>query len=287
MMELYLELAGIRVRIQSEEKLFDDPGILTEFCVEPGPWIHSYHVGLAHELPVPQGRECYADPVLRVYDAGDAVIRYGGDLSSGTPRALYRLERRGNRCELLFRRSALYDGITTPKLLLGAIEAEHLLTVNRGFLLHASYIEYSGRAILFTAPSETGKSTQAQLWCDHVGAELINGDRAAVRILDDGVKACGIPFSGSSPVRKNVTAPLAAIVYLSQAPDNTLSRLRGVSAFRRVWEGCTVNTWAREDVSLTTQTVTDVIGSVPVYHLACTPDVRAVELLKRTMEVHI
>ena len=31
-------------------------------------------------------------------------------------------------------------------------------------ILHASYIDWDGSAILFTGPSGTGKSTQAELW---------------------------------------------------------------------------------------------------------------------------
>ena len=56
-------------------------------------------------------------------------------------------------------------------------------------------------------------------------------------------------------------------------------------AFRRVWEGCTVNTWEREDVEKATRTVSEVVSRVPVYHLLCTPDVRAAEVLKNIMEV--
>ena len=169
--------------------------------------------------------------------------------------------------------------------MLTALDLPHILAAHNAFLLHASFIDHEGGAILFTAPSETGKSTQAQLWCEHAGAELINGDRAAVRIAEGTVMACGAPYSGSSPVRRNAKLPLRAIVVLGQAPENKIARLRGVRAFRAVLEGCTVNVWDRSDVELVTRTLTEVITRVPVYHLACTPDVRAVELLKQTMEV--
>lgn len=63
-----------------------------------------------------------------------------------------------------------------------------------------------------------------------------------------------IPFSGSSGVGKNEQMPLAAVVYLSQASQTTIAPLRGFRAFRRLWEGCSVNLWDREDLDACEQT---------------------------------
>ena len=46
---------------------------------------------------------------------------------------------------------------------------EHLLATQRAVILHSAYIDYKGKAILFSAPSGTGKSTQAELWMDESG----------------------------------------------------------------------------------------------------------------------
>ena len=279
----WLELAGIRLRVESDGGLSDNPGILADYAAAPGEADHTLRAEIQERIAQPQGIEIYTNGGMRVYRNGGQVLHYIGEVARKPEKAYIRTERQENFTLAQFRRSELRQGITA-KLLLNALDLPHLLTVHDGFLLHASFIEYEGKAILFTAPSETGKSTQAQLWCDHLGAELVNGDRAAVRVMDGQVFACGIPFSGSSPVRRNVTLPLAAIVYLSQAPENTIQRLRGVRAFRRVWEGCTVNVWDREDVAHATDTVSKALSRIPVYHLACTPDFRAVELLKQTME---
>lgn len=278
MNELYLSLAGIRFRVTAEA--FGPMDFLTDYITGPCLPDHSFRAELTEQIDPPTGEKICDQPAFRVYRDGENILRDVGTAGD----AYLRTVRQGRDGILSFRRDKLPQGIT-GKQLLNAMDLPHLLTVHSGFLLHASYIEWQGRAILFTAPSETGKSTQARLWCDHAGAELVNGDRAAVRILDGEVFACGTPFSGSSPVRRNVTLPLAAIVYLSQAPENTITQLKGVRAFRRVWEGCTVNTWDRADVEKATKTVSEVVSRVPVYHLACTPDQRAVELLKHTMEV--
>lgn len=278
MNELYLSLAGIQIHVTAEA--FGPMEFLKDYLTQPCFPEHSFRAELTDQLAPPTGELISEQPAFRAYRDAERLLRYVGEKNG----AYLRTVRQGRDGILEFRRDQMPQGIT-GKQLLNAIDLPHLLTIHDGFLLHASFIEHEGKAILFTAPSETGKSTQARLWCDHVGAELVNGDRAAVRIIDGEIFACGTPFSGSSPVRRNVQLPLAAIVYLSQAPENTITRLRGVRAFRRVWEGCTVNTWEREDVEMATKTVSEVVSRVPVYHLSCTPDNRAVELLKHTMEV--
>lgn len=280
----WLELAGIRIRVESDGVLSGDTGILSDFLTTEGPVSHQFWAETVERVEACSGIEVYTNAGLRVFRSGDTVFRYIGEVASDPTNAYIRVTRRGREIWGQYKSSELREGITS-KLLLNALDLPHMLTGHNGILIHASFIEHDGKAILFTAPSETGKSTQAQLWCDHMGTKLMNGDRAAVRIVDGQVWACGVPFSGSSSVRENVKMPLAAIVYLSQAPENSIARLRGAQAFRRVWEGCTVNVWDREDVELATETVSAVISRVPVYHLSCTPDIRAVELLNDALEV--
>ena len=73
------------------------------------------------------------------------------------------------------------------------------------------------------------------------------------------------------------------MVYLTQAPQNTVTRLNGVKAFRNIWEGCSVHIWNREDVAKATDAVQRLIAAVPVYHLACTPDEAAVSALEAVL----
>ena len=278
MSELYLALAGIRIRVSSDAPV--TVRMLEGYLEEPGPVEHQFEVRLVSALTEPAGELVYHGAYRQICRDGERLMSWQGEQNRPYLCAI----RQGEDGILEFLSEKMPQGIT-GKQILNAIDLPHLLTIHDGFLLHAAFIEHEGGAILFTAPSETGKSTQAKRWCDHAGAELINGDRAAVRLVGDTVLACGTPFAGSSDVRKNRTLPLKAIVYLTQAPENAVSRLRGVRAFRRVWEGCTVNTWDRDDMEKATQTVSGVISRIPVYHLACTPDIRAVEALKHTMEV--
>jgi hypothetical protein len=92
--------------------------------------------------------------------------------------------------------------------------------------------------------------------------------------------AYGIPYCGTSGICRDAKLPVAAIVCLSQAPQDRVEPLMGMRAFRNLWEGCSVNLWDREDVELCTKGVMEVIRQVPVVHLACTPEKSAVETLE-------
>lgn len=275
MTEGYFEIAGLRLRAECPEGFLPEQSILEGYLTGPGDWDHNCHMTLAESLPEPEGERIFDSPEFSIYRQGKTHTRRIGDY--------IHIRREGRESNVVFRRGALPYGITA-KPVLSAMELEQLLAEHDGFLLHAAFIRHGDGAILFTAPSETGKSTQASLWCDHMGAELINGDRAAVRLLEGIPHACGIPFSGSSPVRKNRILPLKAIVYLSQAKENTVTRLRGVRAFSRVWEGCGIPMWDRAAVETVTDTLSAVLARVPVYHLACTPDERAVRTLFEALE---
>lgn len=283
-MEYSYRFADISVMVTCpDDQAYKDHGVLAPFVMEPEDAAHKIDIQMTDHLGAPAGTCVYQDSSLSVYLDGNTQVRYQGTIARNLDGAAMRILRRGNRSSIQVMRQPNFNRIT-PKTILNCMEAEHLIANNRGFLLHASFIEYEGKAILFTAPSGTGKSTQADSWCNLRGATLVNGDRAAVQCTDGQILASGIPFSGSSGVCKNITLPLGTIVYLSQAPKTQIVRLKGLQAFRRIWEGCSVNTWNRQDVELCTQTVMDVLKFVPVFHLSCTPDESAVLALEQALK---
>lgn len=284
MTHCFYQIGGQRIRVSVPETwMYTDHGYLTAFLAEQGEADRFLEFFPVDQLSPPEGEQLFAKPDRQVFGLKDRRIVYVGSVAEGLGGAYLRISREGtvSRIESLIR--AFPFGMTSV-VVMNAMELEHLTAKNRGFLLHASFIRWRDRAVLFTAPSGTGKSTQAELWRRECGAELINGDRAIVRMEGDMALACGVPFCGSSGVSKNVALPLAAIVCLSQAPETRISPLSGFQAFRRIWEGCSVNVWDRTDLSACSQTVLDVLSTVPVYHLACTPDLTAVNALRRALE---
>ncbi len=283
-MERYYEIAGIRFCLQSQDDSFNPvDGLLAEFRTDACAPCQSIHLELTDQLDPPEGREVFSCSNERVYRQEGLQIRYKGICAHGWEGAYMRIARREDDCRVQVKRHPAHKRLT-PVNALDAMELEHRLVRHGGILLHASYISTGSEAILFTAPSGTGKSTQADLWCRLRGAELINGDRAAVMLSEDGIQACGVPYSGLSGISENKTLPLRAIVRLSQGTENRIERLTGLTAFRSVWEGCCVNIWSKEDMSQCTQTVLDLVCRVPVYHLACTPDEAAVQTLEEVIQ---
>ena len=163
---------------------------------------------------------------------------------------------------------------------------EWLLLQHDAFQLHASVIDWNGRGILFTAPSGTGKSTQARLWQEEEGARIINGDRGILRRVDGAYRVYGSPYAGTSGVYENRWVSVDAVVVLSQGKENRLERLNRVTAFSKLYQQATVAAWDPRFVEEMSELLTDLIMQVPVYHLSCRPDADAVKVLKTELENH-
>lgn len=282
-MERYYQIAGIDIRVMGDDQwMYEEDGVLAPFRTKRMSYNYDLRFEVVEKLQEPKGELVYEDSAKKVYQYNKKSLRYIGQVGESWDGAYMCIQRESAKSVVHVKRTAIGNWIS-PKMILNAMEAEHLITMNQGFLLHASFITWNDQAILFTAPSGTGKSTQADLWCRLRGAELLNGDRAAVRCLGDGIYAYGIPFSGSSGVGKQGVFPLKAIIYLSQSPKNTLTVIQRARAFRCIWEGCSVNSWNAEDVESCMKTVSKVAETIPIYHLKCTPDESAVEILEKAL----
>lgn len=282
-MEKLYSFAGVELAVRAPDSMmYTEERTLAPFQAEQVTDPHRFYFDICESLAEPAGICAASLPELTVYQQGETQVRYIGAPQGELERAYMRVEHRGKEHFVQLRASTYAAGITA-KTVLNAIAAEHLIARAGGFVFHSSYIRVGEKAVLFTAPSGTGKSTQAELWRTLRGAEIINGDRSAVRVDESGIFACGLPFAGSSQICKNITLPIAAIVYLGQAPQTSVRRLRGVEAFRRVWEGVSVNIWDREDVARVSETVQRVLSGVPVFHMPCTPDESAVTALEMAL----
>lgn len=176
-----------------------------------------------------------------------------------------------------------YEGKIWTRLVFSLINFDDIAAMMNASVFHASFIEYNGSAILFTAPCGTGKSTQAALWEKHQGAEIINGDKVLIYEDNGSFFAAGLPFSGSSDICKNLNLPVKAIVRLSQAKENTVTRLTGINAYKAVFEGCYHSKWSADFNKITSDVAVSFAGNVPVYHLACLPDENATQVLKNEL----
>lgn len=174
--------------------------------------------------------------------------------------------------------------MTDERYLWNAVSLAQLLLPFGSLLFHASYIDVGGEGVLFSAPRKTGKSTQAALWQKYRSAEIINGDKAGVSVTDGGVLVHGLPFCGTSGICKNRTLPLKAIVLLGQAPQNTVKRINGAQAVTGLISNIYLDFLADGELQKCVDVLAEMLKTVPVYELSCTPDERAVETLEKVLK---
>ena len=132
---------------------------------------------------------------------------------------------------------------------------------------------------MFSAPSGTGKSTQASLWAQYAGAEIINGDRALLQKVQDCWMARGWPVCGTSGICQNADARLSAVVLLRQAKKNAVRRLSRGEAFLRLYGQVTVNRWDQAESARVLDAVEALLRRVPAFLLDCTISEEAVDCL--------
>lgn len=158
-----------------------------------------------------------------------------------------------------------------------------LLNRKKALTLHASYINYQGKAILFSGISGIGKTTQAKLWETYRNAEIINGDRALIQKKDRRFYAHGISYAGTSKICQNVSLPLETIIVLKKAKENKIFQMRGKDSLRALLLQCSFCETNSEDVRAVIAVLTELLNEVPVYMLECTADQKAVETLEEIL----
>lgn len=157
----------------------------------------------------------------------------------------------------------------------GSYFYEQLAEYN-GLMLHASCVEYEGKAYLFSARSGTGKSTHTHLWLKYLpGARIINDDKPAIRIVDGEFYAYGTPWSGKTDESVNTGVPIAGIAFLSRG-ENSIKRIPGIKALKPFMDQ-TVRPYDKKLMGKMLETLNAVLTEVPIYELTCDMSEEAVK----------
>lgn len=144
---------------------------------------------------------------------------------------------------------------------------------------HASQIEIKGKGILFTAPSGTGKTTQAKLWKKYRNAKIICNDRTLLR----GGQTYGYPIDGSEPVRSGKILPSGAIVVLAQGEENSIRRLAEKEALKLVMPQLVTALWDPMTRFLAMEQIVALMEKCPIYYFSCVPEESAVQCLEQQL----
>ena len=246
--------------------------ICQPFRIEGGPADHTIRVTVTDALPQPPKNADRQGPTCRWREEGRFCLLqdYGGRYASFAARE-------GDTTEV-----ELSEGCRdtlSPRVILESAGLFDLLADFGMLILHSAYIVTpEGEGILFSGPSGAGKSTQAELWRQYAGAQVINGDRSLIRPADGTVH--GILYSGTSGICRNVSAPLRAIVLPVQGTENRVYPLRPQETFARLLNQCAYYPWAADSAARMTELAAQLVGAVPVYAMECRKDESAVQALK-------
>ncbi|MBQ3074805.1 MAG: hypothetical protein IJC26_01940, partial [Clostridia bacterium] len=143
----------------------------------------------------------------------------------------------------------------------------HSLIRHDGFLLHSSAVILDHKAYLFSAPSGTGKSTHTALWLkEFPGAQILNDDKPAIRILEDGIFVYGTPWSGKTDQNLNQKIPLQGIAFLERGQDNAISSISSMKALENLLNQ-TVRPGDKESASKLFDLLDQILKRVPIYKL--------------------
>ena len=228
-------------------------------------------------------------PVGRKEKSGEFVVSVDGDtvyreLPMGTVHgALTRYTPADTSFSETFFTQKSFPVMMDSRYMWSSISLAQLLLSQNAFFIHSSFIDIGGKAVLFSAPCGTGKSTQAALWEKYRSTEVINGDKAGI-LVEDGVYACGVPFCGTSGICKNRNLPLGAIVLLGQSTENKIRRLSGIEALRGILHNVYLDLLAPNEQATIFDLIIKLLENVPVYSFECTPDQKAVEVLEKTLQ---
>lgn len=163
---------------------------------------------------------------------------------------------------------ALVPDITVAHFLIAA-EAAFVLTEKGSFILHASYVYHQGEAILFTAPCQTGKSTQAHYWEQERGSTTVNEDRVILYKENGVYMAGGCWATGSARISKNISAPVKAIILLGQGSENRVTRPRPSEIIPRLLPQCSYDQKNPAAIRNMLDILLDLIQSVNILSYDC------------------
>lgn len=157
------------------------------------------------------------------------------------------------------------------------------ISLQKALLLHASAVYYKKKAVIFTAASGVGKTTQAELWQEHKDAAIMNGDKVFLTKESEKIVAWGSPWNGSSPYAQNIGAEVAAIVVLEQAEENNIRKLSGMELLEKLASHVFIPGWDSRCESAVLDLLDEVLAGTDVYLLRCGPNEDAVTLLENTI----
>ena len=276
-------LANVNIRLEVSEKFRTTKDFIT-FQDDKGDCTYDVQLFPVEELSYQRSPVVYEERHLKVLKTSDGkYIRiYNEEKREDNPYAVSCFDKEQQQIKISYLQG--YEKFfRVSEGYFAHIGWEYILLNAGCLILHAALIRTLYGAILFSGPSGIGKSTQAELWCRHIGAELLNGDRPILRKSKGIWSAYGSPYAGSSRICVNDSCPVRVIVMLKKSDTCRLRRLNQSEAFKAVFAGLTISTWDSGDMNKACDLAIQLTSEIEVFELSCTPDIRAVKILQNEL----
>jgi len=280
-----IRIAGITISVRyTEESLWRplSPAV-RQFAVDDGePDVAITVSAIDTPLPPPGKLLFDSGSVWSAYDDGggyrfDCMSPVFGEQPYKT--ALFDHEFREGA--ILVRRDAYNDEMHPLDYPLDEVIIAHLLGRGRGVELHGcGIIDRDGRGQLFVGQSGAGKTTTARVWLSEGDYEIVSDDRVIVRFVEGEWRMYGTPWHGEAELCAALSAPLAAIHLLVQAPRTELVALPPAQAAASLF-GCTFPPfYDAPAVAFTLECLDRIVHEIPVRTLRFVPDRSVIDCVR-------
>jgi hypothetical protein len=241
---------------------------------------HVIEVLLMEKPPVPLGTPSHILPNRRIYSYENREIVVTIDDATQQTRHTIETDSLWKRTSIFLNASIETNFAELEYVWTGIVFFEIAL-LHGMTALHASALLIHKTAILFSAPSGTGKSTQAGLWRKAFpDAITINDDKPLLRPTSEGIFVVGTPWSGKDIVNTNLEVPLGAIVFLEQSKQNKIVELTTMEQVKHMFR----NTYRPRQADLAERNlalIDQIVGHARIVLYRCNMDPSAVTTLYR------
>ena len=159
------------------------------------------------------------------------------------------------------------------------------LLIHRGYVsLHAACVELNGKAIAFSGPSGTGKSTRAAAWQSAFDAALISGDRPLIRL--QGPEVFGVPWDGKEGCCRNVHYPLSAICEIRRSKSVYARKMTFRQKRQLLMQQCFIPMWDTETAVVQIMNISRLASQAEIIRVFCGPDITDAEVLRQHIDSH-
>lgn len=162
---------------------------------------------------------------------------------------------------------------------------DELITLNRlacgfGIEVHACGVNDRGQGIIFLGESGAGKSTLSGIWQQEPDVRVLSDDRIIITKDGDTFWIHGTPWHGEAGIADPSKAPLKAVFFLQQAPENLATRMSVGHATTQLLVRSFPTFWNREGMQFSTDIASDIAYKTPCYDLSFLPEKSVIDCVR-------